>query len=89
MYFVSISDYKQLTDSSSKIEQITRHVLTLMKEDPAVKIVIFSQWSVILANLEKAFAMNKISYRNNLHRFHESVREFKVTRRYFRQHGIS
>lgn len=79
MYFVSISDFKHLTDSSSKVEQITRQVLELMKDDPAVKIVIFSQWAVILTNLEKAFAMNNISFRNNLHRFYESVREFKVT----------
>lgn len=78
MYYVSMSNSTNITDSTSKIEKITRHVLELKKEDPNVKIVIFSQWKDILFHLQTAFTMNDISYRSNSHRFYETIREFKV-----------
>lgn len=79
VYHVSTTKIERITTGSSKIEEITQQVVRLRKEDPTVKIVIFSQWSIILANLGEAFSMNGIIYRKDLSHFSDTVREFKVS----------
>lgn len=79
MYHVSNSKIERITNGSAKIEEITQQVIRLKNDDPTVKIVIFSQWSIVLAELGNAFSMNEISYRKDLSRFSDTIREFKVS----------
>lgn len=67
------------TDSSSKIEQIVQTIVSLCKEDAAVKIIIFSHWSNILKTIERVLIENEIKFRAKLAKFHVTINEFKVS----------
>lgn len=78
LYYVTLQTEEQLTDSSSKIEAIVQKISQLTKEDPAVKIVIFSHWSHVLGILEEALIQTEISFRSRLGKFYQTIKEFKV-----------
>ncbi|XP_055320162.1 E3 ubiquitin-protein ligase SHPRH [Sitodiplosis mosellana] len=77
VFYVTLQTELQLTDSSSKIETIVQHIAKLKKDDPTVKIVIFSQWSYILNVLEDALVQTNISFRSRLEKFYQTIKEFK------------
>lgn len=78
IYYVTLQTEEQLTDSSSKFESIVQQIKKLTREDPTVKIVIFSQWSYILGILEEELGSTKISFRCRLEKFYQTIKEFKV-----------
>lgn len=79
LYRVTLHDRNNhLTDSSTKIEHIVRTIMELKESEPNVKIVIFSQWSDMLVYLERSLISTKISYRNKVDKFYQTIREFKV-----------
>lgn len=78
IYYVTLQTEEQLTDSSSKFESIVQQIKQLTREDPTVKIVIFSQWSYILGILEEELTSTKISFRSRLEKFYQTIKEFKV-----------
>ncbi|KAG0245181.1 hypothetical protein BGW41_002650 [Actinomortierella wolfii] len=50
------------TGYGSKTDSITRHIAFLIKENPSVKCIVFSQWQSFLDLLSTSFDMNKIGY---------------------------
>ncbi|KAF9189604.1 hypothetical protein BGZ51_009423 [Haplosporangium sp. Z 767] len=46
----------------SKIDSIVRHIAYLVREDPTIKCLVFSQWSNLLRLLEKSLFINRIGY---------------------------
>lgn len=66
-------------DYSRKIEEIVLTALKLRKDDPDVKIIIFSHWETILNAIAKALAENDVKYRNKSAKLQKSVDEFKVS----------
>uniref|UniRef100_A0A182R7E4 E3 ubiquitin-protein ligase SHPRH n=1 Tax=Anopheles funestus TaxID=62324 RepID=A0A182R7E4_ANOFN len=62
---------------SNKILKIVETVFELMEAEPDVKIVIFSHWELILAELAVALQENEIKYRKKSAKFYKSVAEFK------------
>lgn len=77
MYYVTLRSKENLTDSSSKIEEIVRTIIKLKQDDAHVKIVIFSHWPDILSILENALYENKIDYRSKLNPFGMTLSQFK------------
>lgn len=78
VFYVTLQTEDHLTDLSSKIEAIVQQIAKLMKQNPTVKIVIFSQWSYILNILEDALEQAKIAFRSRLEKFAQTIKEFKV-----------
>lgn len=78
LFHVTMANEKRFTDSSSKIEIIIQKIIELKRDEPNVKIVIFSQWSNILTFIEMALVSAEISYRSKLEKFHQTIQEFKV-----------
>lgn len=78
LYYVTLHTEEQLTDSSSKFESIVQQIKKLTREDPTVKIVIFSQWSYILGILEAELTLTEIPFRSRLEKFYQTIKEFKV-----------
>lgn len=78
IYYVTLQTEEQLTDSSSKFESIVQQIKQLTREDPTVKIVIFSQWSYILSILEEELTSTNITFRSRLEKFYQTIKEFKV-----------
>lgn len=60
---------------SSKIIRIVQEVQSLRKEDPQVKIIIFSQWEANLSVIQGALVENKISTKTN--KSLDMIEEFK------------
>lgn len=77
LYYVTLRNEEQLTDSSSKFESIVQQIKKLTRDDPHVKIVIFSQWSYILGILEAELNETKITFRSRLEKFYQTIKEFK------------
>lgn len=77
MYYVTLNSSDNLTDSSSKIEEIVKTIVALIKEDDKVKIVLFSNWCTPLDALKDALMANNIKFRNQLKNFHLTISEFK------------
>lgn len=82
IYAVTCSDSlssNPITGSySPKIDEIIRCVLKLKREDPDVKILIFSHWDQILHAIINGFATNGITYRTSLgSSFVKHIQEFK------------
>lgn len=79
--YVNIRTDNNLTDSSTKIEEIVQTISSLREKDPSVKIIIFSHWANILKTIETVLAESDISYRSQLTKFHLTIKEFKVNKR--------
>ncbi|XP_027104125.1 uncharacterized protein [Coffea arabica] len=47
---------------STKIEAVTRRILSIKSKDPIAKILVFTSWNDVLDVLEHAFTANSISY---------------------------
>lgn len=63
---------------SPKIDEIIRSVLRLKKEDPDVKILIFSHWDQILQAIINGLKANNITYRASFAaNFVKQIEEFK------------
>lgn len=77
LYYVTLRNEEQLTDSSSKFESIVQQIKKLTRDDPQVKIVIFSQWSYILGILEAELTETQITFRSRLEKFYQTIKEFK------------
>lgn len=77
LYYVTLRNEEQLTDSSSKFESIVQQIKKLTRDDPQVKIVIFSQWSYILGILEAELNETQITFRSRLEKFYQTIKEFK------------
>ncbi|XP_017783304.1 PREDICTED: E3 ubiquitin-protein ligase SHPRH [Nicrophorus vespilloides] len=54
-------DGKIKGNCSSKIEAVVRLIMKLKKEEPDVKVLVFSNWSVILGVLSDVLSLNKVS----------------------------
>ncbi|KAG0266776.1 hypothetical protein DFQ27_009445 [Actinomortierella ambigua] len=50
------------TGYGSKVDSISRHIAFLIKENPSVKCIVFSQWQTVLDLLGASLDMNKIGY---------------------------
>ncbi|KAK6631898.1 hypothetical protein RUM44_006928 [Polyplax serrata] len=57
------SDITVAGDHSTKVDGIIRSLLQLSRENPKVKVLIFSTWAVVLQVLEIALTQNGISFR--------------------------
>lgn len=63
---------------SPKIDQMVRCILSLMKEEPDVKIILFSHWDPILYAILPALDANNINYRSSFApNFNKQVEDFK------------
>ncbi|CAI9091902.1 OLC1v1027013C1 [Oldenlandia corymbosa var. corymbosa] len=47
---------------STKIQAVTRRILSIKSKDPTAKVLVFTSWNDVLDVLEHAFVANKISY---------------------------
>lgn len=79
LYYVTLRSNKNMTDSSSKIEQIVQTIIKLKEDEERVKIVIFSHWPDILKILEDALYENEIEFKQirNINTFAMTLRQFK------------
>lgn len=77
LYYVTLRSNKNVTDSSSKIEEIVQTIIKLKEADERVKIVIFSHWQDILNILESALLDNNIEYRSKTTKFALNLSQFK------------
>ncbi|CAM6031634.1 unnamed protein product, partial [Sphagnum compactum] len=63
---------------SAKVTRIVKEILKISADEPDVKIVIFSQWEVILYYIAAALKANKIKYiAKSYTRMHNQIEEFK------------
>lgn len=63
---------------SPKIDQIVRCILSLMKKEPDVKIILFSHWDAIINAIAPALVSNDINYRSSFApNFTKQVEDFK------------
>jgi E3 ubiquitin-protein ligase SHPRH len=67
-----------LGNFSNKIIKIIETVLQLKRDEPDVKIIIFSQWENILDVVARALEKNSILFRSKTTKFHICIEEFKV-----------
>lgn len=65
-------------DYSRKIEKIVQTVLQLKRDEPSVKIIIFSDWINILGVIADALRENNIIHRLKSSVFNKSLDDFKV-----------
>lgn len=71
---------KMIGNYSSKIKGIVKEVRNLKMKEPTVKVIVFSNWDVILNVIATAFDDNAISYCNATKskiKFVQSIMEFK------------
>lgn len=59
---MTLQSGENVNNSSSKIERIVRTITELKRDEPQVKIVIFSHWAEILTTVENALKENEIGY---------------------------
>lgn len=73
-----VNNEQILGSYSPKIDEIIRCVLRLRREEPNVKILIFSQWDSILMAIITGLKENNISYRASFSsNFSKQIEEFK------------
>lgn len=79
-YKFAVDKSEKFTNSSTKIEHIVREVFNLKRNDPKVKILIFSQWADILHTLRNELIANEITNRivTSNGSLIKMVQEFKV-----------
>ncbi|KAF9197706.1 hypothetical protein BGZ49_001740 [Haplosporangium sp. Z 27] len=76
-----IQKVKIQTGYGSKIDSIVRHIQFLIQEDPAVKCLVFSQWSNLLHLLTESLTINQIGHiRLDGASNKSAVQEFKTNR---------
>lgn len=72
------SDITVAGDHSTKVDGIVRSLLILKRDDPKVKVLVFSTWAVVLKILEVALTQNGISFRRMPgHDYQSHLKQFK------------
>lgn len=70
---------------STKVEEIVRCLLGLLKEDNDVKVLIFSNWDKVLSVIAEALSVNKITFLKLTSANPVIIDKFKVSFFFFRE----
>ncbi|CAO1410529.1 unnamed protein product [Diamesa serratosioi] len=73
-------DSKLVGSYSPKIDEIIKSLIQLKKDEPNVKILIFSHWDTILSAIKPGLSANDIKHihSHNLAKFHQEIKAFKL-----------
>lgn len=59
---IEINKFKMQSSFGTKMDMIVKHIAYLLKENPSVKVLCFSQWDAVLKILGDALQTQKIGY---------------------------